>query len=127
MLITKSSVRKDLNQLRRLTRKIKYILAFNEEKSTRVQCLQNQKCNKETLARYGTSLSSFNLDECLEKSSAILEKYQDKISALSPNEHAIFKAIYLEGDKHKDIAIKRDCSISLIQQQVSSIIAKLSK
>ena len=122
-----SRVRKDLSELKKASRKLLYIIDVFVSAEGRAESLSSiPGCNKEKIERFKSISSNLNADKYIDKSIEILAKYSCGIESLEPQEHAIFQDVYLDAKPYKDIAKKRDCSVSRIQQQVREILIKLS-
>lgn len=102
---TKSTVRADLNHLRKLNKSIRLIQATINEES-------------------GDSLSK-ELTQLSCKRDKIINKYRAAIDALSPEESLIFTLYYQQGLTQSQVAAKTNYCKSSVTKHLSAILDKL--
>ena len=103
---SKNIVRTDLNNLRRLNKSIRLF--------------------ETALVDGGGHPLPEQLSKLRAKRDKILERYSEKINALSPEESLIFTLYYRQGLTQKKVATKTNYCKSSITKHLSSIIDKLT-
>ena len=103
---SKNIIHADLNHLRKLNKSIRLFEA--------------------ALADGGGHPLSEQLTKLQAKRDKILEKYHERINALSPEESLIFTLYYRQGLTQKQVAIKTNYCKSSITKHLSAIIEKLT-
>lgn len=106
---SKSTVRADLNHLRKL---YKSLSSIDHSRSVGGDVLDDPLFKKQYVA-------------FIHKRDKILEKYREKINTLSPVESLIFTLYYLQGLSQKQVATKTNYCKSSITKKLHSILIKL--